>query len=764
MSLPLEQFIERLIASSLMSSAELSTFQASFATDQRPSDSETLAASLVKAGKLTKYQAQAVYQGRIKGLVLGEYVILEKIGQGGVGVVFRAMHRKRKRMAAVKVLSIAAMNSPDAVSRFRQEVEAASKLSHPNIVAAYDAGEQHGTHYLVMEFVEGRDLSSIVKEHGTLSIHQAIDCVLQVARALQYAHEQGIIHRDIKPSNLLLDNHGKIKILDMGLARCMNNEGTSDGQERLTTTGETMGTWDYMAPEQAIDSRQADARSDIYSLGCTFYRLVTGSLPYPADTTTKAFLMHREAPIPSLCRARPGISAALDGTFRKMLAKQPVDRFQAMTEVIAELEACLGRPDVPTSPNGLPTEVFNPLICEELYFPPEPSAVLANVSSGGTFRPIWLLGRRLKARLRNPKVLLAVVAGVMALLLAITFWASFRHGSPAPKIAERPAQRRPATSGPPTPVIVPLDGARARQHQQAWAQRLRMPVEQTNSIGMKLVLIPPGEFDMGSTPEEIAAEIAAAKENNQTPHSLDSIAGEGPRHHVKITKPFCLGMYPVTQTEYQQLMRTNPSGIVAEPMDISMFDPPLSDAEAKARKSIPKHLVSNDTSRHPVDTVSWDDCTEFCRRLTALPVEQAAKRVYRLPTEAEWEYACRAGTTTRWYCGNSEVNLQKFAWIGKEAGGTTHPVGQKQPNAWGLFDMHGNVGQWCADCFKSDYYGQSPLHDPAGPPNGAHVVRGGAWNLPASRCRSSSRGHDLANIRLPTHGLRLVCEIASHGP
>ena len=218
MAVTLQQFIDSLTQSGLMTADEVSSFQQSRPPETQPKDAQTLAQALVQAGKLTKYQAQMVYQGRPKGLVFGEYTVLDKLGQGGMGVVLKAQHRRMKRMVAVKVLPASAMKSPDAVKRFYREVEAAAKLNHPNIVQAHDASEHEGIHYLVMEYVEGSDLGALLKQHGPLPIPQAVNCILQAARGLEYAHRHGIVHRDIKPGNLLVDQEGTVKILDMGLA------------------------------------------------------------------------------------------------------------------------------------------------------------------------------------------------------------------------------------------------------------------------------------------------------------------------------------------------------------------------------------------------------------------------------------------------------------------------------------------------------------------------------------------------------------------
>jgi serine/threonine protein kinase len=341
MSITVEQFIDRLTQSGLMSAAEVSTFQDSLPPDKRPKDVQQFARALVQHGKLTKYQAQAVYEGKTKGLVFGQYVVLDKLGEGGMGVVLKAQHRRMDRLVAIKVLSSAAMKQAGAVERFHREVKAAAKLIHPNIATAFDADEHQGMHYLAMEYVEGKDLASVVRDHGPMGVRQAVEYILQAARGLQFAHEQGIVHRDIKPGNLLLDKKGTVKILDMGLARLAGNEAALGGPERLTATGQVMGTCDYMSPEQALDSHVADHRTDIYALGCTLYRLLTGHPPYQGETLVQILMAHQQAPIPSLTVARPEVPGELDACFQRMVAKEPGDRQQSMAEVVVELEAVL---------------------------------------------------------------------------------------------------------------------------------------------------------------------------------------------------------------------------------------------------------------------------------------------------------------------------------------------------------------------------------------------------------------------------------------
>ena len=287
---------------------------------------------------LTPYQAGAVLQKKTKGLVLGNYVVLDKLGAGGGGMVFKARHRKLDRVVALKVLPPSVNKDPAAVLRFEREVSVAAQLRHPNLVAALDADEFQGLHFLVMEYVEGRDLAALVDAEGPLPPDRAVPLIVQAARGLEAAHAAGIVHRDIKPSNLMVDREGTVKVLDMGLARLT---GAAEGLDRaLTQAGSMMGTADYMAPEQGYDAARADGRSDIYSLGCTLYTLLTGRAPFTGDSLVQRVLAHRDQPIPSVPDAPP----ALDRALRLMMAKDPAHRQPSMAAVIADLEGFASAP------------------------------------------------------------------------------------------------------------------------------------------------------------------------------------------------------------------------------------------------------------------------------------------------------------------------------------------------------------------------------------------------------------------------------------
>jgi serine/threonine protein kinase len=320
-----------------------------------------LARELLQRGWLTAYQVNQLLQEGGRSLLLRPYVVLERLGEGGTGQVFKARHMHMQRVVALKVIRPDLLADADVVTRFHREIQVASQVAHANVVHAYDAGNIGGAQALVLEYVEGVSLDRLVKDSGPLAPAQACDYIRQAALGLQHIHECALVHRDIKPSNLLVaqedkataktrDEHktigrtqrlskwGLVKILDLGLAR-LQRAHDNQGSTTITSTGSVMmGTPDYMAPEQALDFHTADIRADIYGLGCTFFFLLTGKPPFPGGTLAQKLMRHQQTEPPPLKQLRPGLPADLEPIVRKMLAKKPQDRYQtpgAVAEALA---------------------------------------------------------------------------------------------------------------------------------------------------------------------------------------------------------------------------------------------------------------------------------------------------------------------------------------------------------------------------------------------------------------------------------------------
>jgi len=737
-------------------------------------------------GTAMESDAQAgirLYATLKRGLTLGNYVILDKLGQGGMGTVFRAEHRRMLREVALKVLSPEVLKAPQAVQRFHREVRVAAKLTHPNIVTAYDADEEQGVHFLVMEIVEGTSLAALVKRHGPLPPKKAVDFVVQAARGLDYAHSKGIVHRDIKPGNLMLDQFGIVKILDLGLAR-LDEGGLAAAEGDLTDTGNVMGTIDYISPEQALNTKHADHRSDIYSLGCTLWFLLTGKAVYGGQTPVERILAHRDRPVPSLRAVRNDVSMELEAVFRTMVAKSPDERFKSMADVLKAFEEChLGGAEASSGGYTIVAPMADEIPLAERSFaieqaiappaPPSPTPAPVFRGPAGTnpkSKPKSATGKNRRSPkstsvfVKNQaaadslafgrKVMTAAAIGLgvvfLVVVIALVYWALNRTSpSKRPEAEPEPKLQRPA----PAAAIFTADEAKG--YQARWSEFLGQPVEKSNSIGMKLVLIPQGEFDMGTAP----AEIEELLKTTTSQIVRARYQTESPVRRVKIDRPFYMSTQEVTQAEYEKLLQANPSWFskIGEGSD---------------------RVQGSDTSGRPVERITWFDALTFCNRLSEKEGLHPCYKIndgnisfndengYRLPTEAEWEYACRAGTAGPF--ANSTTDAEQPAtsfWHDANSGSLTQAAATNKPNAFGLFDMHGNVWEWC-----HNEYGAIPAAGEAGKPiagslQGAaeRVIRGGSWMDDAIDCRSAVRSDRLPSFRDNTIGFRVLLGVMEGG-
>lgn len=330
-----ERFLANLRQSGLVSSAQLQTVVPSLPQTHR---GRLVARAFVEQGLLTRFQAEMLLAGRTAGFTLGQYRILDQIGQGGMGRVFKALHLTMNRVVALKVLAPQFVETEKAQRLFRREMQAVARLNHPNIVTAHDASQVGDRCYLVMEYVDGPNLDRLVRDRGPLPIGQACDFVRQTALGLQHAHELGMVHRDIKPANLLVSTTpgwrpgNVVKILDFGLARL--GDGSADpGGSILTRANVILGTPDFVSPEQARDLNTADIRSDLYSLGCTFYFLLTGQVPFPGGSAMEKLVRHSTVQPRPVEQLRPEVPTAVAGIVQRLLAKDPRERYQTPGEL-----------------------------------------------------------------------------------------------------------------------------------------------------------------------------------------------------------------------------------------------------------------------------------------------------------------------------------------------------------------------------------------------------------------------------------------------
>ena len=690
----------------------------------------------------------------------GRYEILSEGFRGGMGVVYQCRDIKLQKQKALKIIHPHLLKSSQALQRFRQEVSISQELLNENIVRVYDLDEYQGQEFFSMEWVEGRNLRELIlerKQKGkSFSLKEADGIISQLCSALQYAHRY-TVHRDIKPENIMLKDDGDkqiIKLTDFGVAKMLT-------VSQFTTTSIQMGTPYYMAPEQKLDTGHVDKRADIYSVGVILFELLT--------------LENTVGPeLPS--DLNPQLPKEIDDVFRKAVALRPERRYGDVGELAAALsqivstqkdqqqqvrekEAQLKRESELAeqkereaaeaeqrkweeehkeqeaeqqreegSLNGEPSFSGEDIHCD--------LSITLNESLDGTEKTITLhkenngineiivkipagikTGQILKISGKGKPGLSGGTNGDLYIKINIleedneSFWNDCIKNHEMNEyllyLDRYPNGRHKSAA----------EAAIARILNEPYNEKKEDGLAQiddgseetnrffTNSIGMSFVLLEAGTFMMGS-PQEVM-------DRN----------GDETQHRVIISKSFYIQTTAVTQEHYEKVMGETPSEFL------------------------------NGGINCPVENISWNDVQEFIKKLNRIEDTD----MYRLPTEAEWEYACRAGSDASFCFGDDENILKEYAWYDANSDNKTHPVGQKKPNARGLYDMYGNVWEWVQDRYGE--YPKGVMTDPEGALwlwARGRVTRGGSWSNNSRDCRSFIRGQDAANSRYDNVGFRLA--------
>jgi formylglycine-generating enzyme required for sulfatase activity/serine/threonine protein kinase len=728
-----------------------------------------------------------------------DYEVLRELDRGGMGVVYLTRHKLTHRREVLKVVKAGLLEEPGAAERFLREVRLAAQLDHKNIVKVHTAVRVGELVALVMEYVEGENLARLVKARGPLPLANACEYVRQAAAGLQHAFEKGMVHRDIKPGNLMLSCEGKsqvVRILDFGLAKVRRAQ---DGSAHdLTGSGQVLGTPEYMAPEQVLNAARADIRADIYSLGCALYFLLSGGPPFKGNSLYELFQAHLTSEARPLNEVRPEVPAELAAVVARMMAKDPAQRPQTPAEVVQGLTPfitpALGPlPDVaahppnasPQSPSpsvGGVTQDSGPDKYETVVpAPPLPPTLTEGQATIGAPERTAVAGKDWKQAAGGSRKWRGVLAGGVAVLLlagAVGLWVGgvFRpktgegilllevnepnpdvfvdgdkvsvtwdEGGKTARVRLKSGTRKVelkkdgfqaidveveipdgkphelkvvfASQTAPGPLAAggdkppPVDGGVGAGQGPPKPADNDLVAKVKQVAGIELVSIPAGEFLMGSSKDD-----------------KDALDDEKPQHMVRITKPFYLGKTKVTVGQFRRFVDATGHTTEAE----------KAGDELTWKKPGFKGRSFDQADDHPVVCVSWTDAKAYCDWLDS---RLGGQRKVRLPSEAEWEYSCRAkttaGPTTKFYFGDSAANLGDYAWYTGVKG--TQPCGRKKPNDFGLYDMHGLAYEWCADGKRK--YEDHDETDPVGPTDAgaSRVCRGGSWCSPSRSCRAAIR-------------------------
>ena len=637
----------------------------------------------------------------------GNFRIESKLRSGGFGITYKALDISLSRLVCVKELFILghcirgagntvqtqgleALKFSDFRERFVKEAQRLAQFKNAGIVSVYRVFQENGTAYYCMEFIEGESLQQYIEREGKLSVDKSLAIMDKLLDAVEVLHnaKPPLLHRDIKPDNVMLRADGNPVLIDFGTAREYNNE-VSRLQSRVYTPG--------YAPRELGSERDPDGPfTDVYSLGATLYKMLTGVTPL-------SFIDRGKHPLPSPAGLNPEVSDKLSGVIFKAMELDAENRYQSLGELREAMKLAEQDPDA--------TQRIKQDTSE-----PNPSASESNEPKKTKPTKPKSFNKNGQKQVPDPpaRKWLPLAAALGLLLVSAVIWLNRKGNSPSSKNTDSAqmtgvladSTKRDSTTAVDTAYIPNPKPAPNNKIDPATTKTETSGKEKLQSVLQQLqnnmVYITGGTFTMGCTSEQ----------------GSDCYNDEKPAHQVTVSS-FRMGKYEVTQAEWEAVMGSNPSSF----------------------KNCPNC---------PVENVSWNDVQNFLRRLNELTGGN-----YRLPTEAEWEYAARGGKGSNGYKHSGSDNIGAVAWYEDNSGNRTHPVGEKAANELGLYDMSGNVMEWCSDWYG--YYSRGDQTNPKGPSTGSdRVFRGGEWDFDARHCRVSIRFGNHPEYRDYSSGFRLV--------
>ena len=696
------------------------------------------------------------------------YKIIKELGQGGMAKVYYGIQERLEREVAIKILLPSMTEQTNTRQRFIKEAKTAAKLSHQNIISVYDVGNYGLTFYIAMEYIKGGSLKDRIKKRGRIEIDESLSIIESISKALDYAHSKGFIHRDIKPENIMFREDGTPVLVDFGIAKAVGSN------TRLTKTGMSIGTPHYMSPEQAR-GKELDGRSDYYSLGVVLYEMLTGKVPYDAEDSIAIAVKHIQEPVPKLPQSLSKYQIILD----KMMAKDKEERIKSgkeLREIIEKLrtgEQVIVEVEESKKREGMEEKKISK--AEQLAYKVAVKSrnkkllekYLDNYPKGYYKEEIKDLLEEIKEEELEEDEVFRIAREYDTIESYEEYLKAYSKGRYSEEARERIEQlkkkskedRKRGEKKEQPQKANQEDGKKEakskgrenkkeikqereferiniiqeEEREEEYPEEVKRILNRVKSVykneagvwetefeyGIKMVYVEGGEFTMGSPDSE-----------------KEAFDNEKPQHRVWIDS-FWINKFQVRFREFDVYCKET--------------------LNYKRGLIVKKHYpYDNRWGRNwmPVINVNWYDAVNFTKWLS-----EKIGLNFRLPTEAEWEYAARGGRLAKGYQYSGSNNANDVGWYKSNSGSKTHPVGLKKPNELGIYDMSGNVLEWCSDWYSGEYYLESPYSNPQGPLLGAYrICRGGSWNNDAIYLRCAFRYLGDPSSRDNNLGFRLVLD------